>query len=104
MRQKTAKDFKMLKDFDRYEGSRRTEIKHYDRTIEYRGFKIKRNQYVPNGADGRWEVPELHYIDIGGVRKGFLTVSILQSREAIDRWYALNEQLKTKNTNIRRTD
>ena len=39
-----------LKDFDRYEGSRRHEIKVFDRTIEYRGYEIKRNAYVPQGA------------------------------------------------------
>ncbi|MFW6225473.1 MAG: hypothetical protein ACOC3V_00775 [bacterium] len=84
-----------LKDFDRYEGSRRHEIKVFDRTINYRGFEIKRNSYIPNGADGRWEVPELHYIAPGGVKKGFLTVSIIQSKEAIDKYYEFNIKLET---------
>lgn len=83
-----------LKDFDRYEGSRRHEIKVFDRTIEYRDFEIKRNSYVPNGAEGRWEVPELFYIAPGGVKKGFLTVSIIQSKEAIDKYYSFNKQLQ----------
>jgi hypothetical protein len=91
---KTAKDIKMLAPFDKYEGERRTEIKHYNRTIEYRGFEIKRNGYIPNGAHGRWEVPKLKYIDLGGVKEGFLTVSIIQSKEAIDKWFMLNEELK----------
>jgi len=91
---KTAKDIALLAPFDKYEGDRRTEVKHYNRTIEYRGYEIKRNGYVPNGADGRWEVPTLKYIDLGGVKEGFLTVSITQSKEAIDKWFMLNEELK----------
>jgi hypothetical protein len=92
---KTAKDIKMLAPFDKYEGERRTEIKHYNRTIKYRGYEIKRNGYIPVGADGYYEVPELHYIAPGGVKKGFLTVSITQSKEAIDKWFMMNEQLKS---------
>lgn len=88
------RNIEKLKDFDRHEGSRRTEIKVYDRTIEYRGFEIVRNSYIPKGAEGYWEVPDLHYLAIGGVKKGFLTVSIIQSKEAIDRYFELNQQLK----------
>lgn len=84
------KNIEKLKDFDRYEGSRRTEIKVYDRVIEYRGFKIVRNSYIPVGAHGLWEVPSLKYIGIGGIKEGFLTVSIIQSKEAIDKWFYLN--------------
>lgn len=91
---KSAKDIKMLSPFDKYEGERRTEIKYYDRTIEYRGFKLRRNSYVPNGAQGRWEVPTLKYVSAGGIKEGFLTVSILQCKEAIDKWFMINEQLK----------
>lgn len=93
--QKTAKDIKKLSPFDKYEGERRTEIKAYNRTIEYRGFKIKRNAYIPNGADGRWEVIGLKYVAPGGIKEGFLTVSITQSKEAVDKWFGLNEELKT---------
>lgn len=96
MNNKTVKDFKKLSVFDRYEGDRRHEIKSFDRTIEYRGFEIKRNSYIPNGAYGRWEVPGLKYIDIGRIKENFLTVSIIQSKEAIDKWYHLNETLKNK--------
>lgn len=88
------KQIEVLKDFDRYEGSRRTEIKVYDRTIEYRGFEIKRNSYIPVGAEGYWEVPELNYLTVGGIKKGFLTVSILQSKEAIDKYYDFNMKLE----------
>jgi hypothetical protein len=91
---KTIKDIKKLSPFDKYEGERRTEIKAFDRTIEYRGYHIKRNSYIPNGADGRWEISNLKFIAPGGIKEGFLTVSILQSKEAIDKWFMLNEQLK----------
>ena len=91
---KTAKDIGLLADFDKYEGERRTEIKHYNRTIAYRGYEIKRNGYIPVGADGYYEVPKLNYIVPGGIKMGFLTVSITQSKEAIDKWFMLNEQLK----------
>ena len=93
---KTIKDFELLKPFDRYEGERRTDIKSFDRTIEYRGFNIYRNSYIPNGADGRWEVPTLNHITLGGLKMGFMTVSIVQSKEAIDRWFSLNEELKNE--------
>lgn len=91
---KTILDFTLLAPFDRYEGDRRTDIKSYDRALEYRGYTILRNGYIPNGANGRWEIPNLKYIGIGGVKTGFLTVSILQSQEAIDRWFNMNEELK----------
>jgi len=91
---KTLKDIAKLSPFDKYEGERRTEIKAYGRTIIYRGFKIRLNKYIPNGADGRWEVPELKYIAPGGITEGFLTVSITQAKEAIDKNFMLNEQLK----------
>ena len=84
-----------LKDFDRYEGSRRHEIKVFDRTIWYRGYAIKRNAYVPQGAFGKWEVPDLKYLDKGGIKTGFLTVSIIQSKEAIDKYFNWNLKLKT---------
>lgn len=83
-----------LKDFDRYEGSRRHEIKVFDRTIEYRGFDIKRNSYVPNGAYGKWEIPTLKHLALGGIKTGFLTVSIIQSKEAIDKFFELNKKLE----------
>lgn len=94
---KTINDFKLLSPFDRYEGERRTEIKSYDRQENYRGFKMVRNTYIPNGADGRWEVPTLKYISIGGVKCGFLTVSKTQCKEAIDRWFVLNQSLNNIN-------
>ncbi len=84
-----------IKDFDRYEGSRRHEIKVFDRVIHYRGFEIKRNAYIPNGAWGRWEIPTLKYLDKGGVKTGFLTVSIIQSKEAIDKYFDWNLKLKS---------
>ena len=83
-----------LKDFDRYEGSRRHEIKVFDRTILYRGFEIKRNAYVPQGAYGKWEVPNLKYVALGGIKTGFLTVSIIQSKEAIDKYFDWNLKLQ----------
>ena len=88
---KTIKDFKLLSPFDRYEGERRTDIKSYDRQENYRGFKMVRNGYILNGADGRWEVPTLKYIGLGGLKTGFLTVSKTQCREAIDKWFDMNE-------------
>lgn len=88
---KTILDFAKLSPFDRYEGDRRTEIKSYDRQENYRGFKMVRNGYIPNGADGRWEVPTLKYIGIGGLKTGFLTVSKTQCKEAIDKWVSLND-------------
>jgi len=91
---KTAKDIKKLSPFDKYEGERRTDIKAFDRNHKYRGFEIKRNSYIPNGGDGRWEVPGLKYIAPGGIVEGFLAVSLTQSQEAIDKWFMLNEQLK----------
>lgn len=92
--QKTILNFSLLSQFDRYEGERRTDIKAFDRTIYYRGYKIYRNGYIPNGADGRYEIPELKYIGIGGIKTGLLSVSITQSKEAIDKWFYLNEDLK----------
>lgn len=92
------KNIEGLKDFDRYEGSRRHEIKVYDRTIDYKGFEIKRNSYVPVGGVGYWEVPKLKYIGIGGILTGFLTVSIIQSKEAIDKYYELNLELSDDNS------
>lgn len=89
------KKIEKLKDFDRYEGDRRTEIKVYDRIIEYRGFEIIRNSYIPVGAVGYWEVPRLNYLAIGGIKKGFLTVSITQSKEAIDKYFKFNRELET---------
>ena len=88
------KNIEKLKDFDRYEGSRRTEIKVYDRVIDYRGFQIVRNSYIPVGGHGLWEVPALKYIGIGGIKEGFLTLSIIQSKEAIDKWYNFNMELE----------
>jgi len=88
------KNIEKLKDFDRYEGSRRHEIKVFTRKIEYRGFDILKNSYVPAGAFGYWEVPKLRYMDKGGLKEGFLTVSIIQSKEAIDKWYEFNHQLE----------
>jgi len=79
-----------LKDFDRFEGSRRHEIKVYGRVIEYRGFNITRNNHVPVGANGYWEIPTLVHTGIGGMKTGFLTVSIIQSKEAIDKWFDFN--------------
>ena len=92
-KRKTIRDFALLAPFDRLEGDRRTEIKAFDRTIEYNGYRIYRNSYIPNGADGRYEIPDLKYIGIGGIKTGFMTVSITQSKEAIDKWGYINEQL-----------
>jgi hypothetical protein len=93
LRRIDLKNVEKLKDFDRYEGSRRTEIKIYDREIEYRGFKIMRNSYIPVGAEGYWEVPKLKFLAIGGIKEGFLTVSITQSKEAIDKNFEMNNYL-----------
>ena len=92
---KSVKDFDKLSPFHRHEGERRHEIKIFDRIIEYRGYQIKRNAYVPNGGFGRWEVLGLKYIDKGGITENFMTVSIIQSKEAIDKWFDLNERLKS---------
>lgn len=86
--------FELLKPFDRYEGDRRTDIKSFDKSFEYRGFIVYRNAYIPNGADGRWEVPELNHIQIGGNKKGLLSVSKIQCKEAIDKWFDYNNRLK----------
>lgn len=94
---KSILDFKLLSPFDRYEGERRTDIKSFDRQENYRGFKMVRNAYIPNGADGRWEVPTLKYIGIGGILTGFLTVSKTQCMESIDKWFYLNEELNKTN-------
>jgi len=75
---------RVLDIFDKHEGCQRTEKKVYDRTIMYKGFEIKRNDNVPQGADGRYEVPKLRWWGKGGEQVGFLTVSIKQCREAID--------------------
>lgn len=91
---KSIKDIPLLADYDRYEGEKRHLIKSYDRCIDYRGYEILRNSYVPNGGYGKWEVPELNHLDIGGIKKGFLTVSITQAKEAIDKWFVMNEKLK----------
>jgi len=88
------KNIEKLKDFDRYEGSRRTEIKVFDRLFEYRGFKVFRNSYIPVGAVGYWEVPDLKYVAIGGIKKGFLTLSKKQAMEAIDKNFVINKILE----------
>lgn len=84
----------IIEQFNRQTGERRSEIKDYDRLIEYRGFDIIRNAYVPKGGANLWEIPELQHITVGGIKKGFATVSIIQSKEAIDKWFELNEELK----------
>jgi hypothetical protein len=86
---------KYIYSFDKYEGDRRTELKKFGRKIEYRGFDIFQNNNIPNGADGRWEIPKLKYIVPGGVKEGYLTVSIVQAKEGIDKWFMLNERLKS---------
>jgi hypothetical protein len=80
-------------EFNRNTGDRRSEIKDYNRTINYRGFKIIRNGYVVNGGADRYEVPTLKHITLGGVKEGFSTVSIIQSKEAIDKWFEFNQEL-----------
>lgn len=76
--------------FDKHEGCLRTEYKLYDRTIHYKGFEIFRNSNVPQGADGRWDVPKLKWWGKGGLQIGFLTVSITQAKEAIDKYLEYN--------------
>jgi hypothetical protein len=76
--------------FDKHVGSERTDLKKYDRVISYKGFDIKRNSNVPQGADGFWEVPDLKWFSKGGVQIGFLTVSITQAKEAIDKYLKFN--------------
>ena len=94
----SLRNIEKLKEFDRYEGSRRNEIKVFGRTILYRGFEIKRNDYVPSGADGRWEIPTLKFVAKGGIKTGFLTVSIIQSKEAIDKYFDWNKKLNFINS------
>jgi len=92
---------RVLDIFDKHEGCKRTEKKVYDRTIMYKGFEIKRNTNVPQGAEGYWEVPKLKWrgvgesstgnvIDENGNKFGFLTVSITQAKEAIDKYMEYN--------------
>jgi hypothetical protein len=76
--------------FDKHEGCKRTEHKVFNRSFWYKGFEVKRNANVPVGADGLWEIPELKWFGKGGMQKGFLTVSMIQSREAIDRYMEFN--------------
>lgn len=82
------------KKFNRHTGDKRHLIKDYDKVYEYRGFTIKRNKYVPNGAENKVEVPDLLHINLGREKKGFFTVSEVQAREAIDEWYSYNIQIK----------
>lgn len=77
--------------FDKHEGSQRTDFKVYDRIINYKGFQIKRNTNVPQGALGYWDVPSLKWWSKGGLQVGFLTVSITQAKEAIDKYMEFNK-------------
>lgn len=81
------------KSHNRYTGERRHEIKDYDKVYEYRGYTIKRNAYVPKGGENRIEVPELYIPKGKDAKKGFFTVSEVQAREAIDRWFDYSEMM-----------
>lgn len=76
--------------YDKHVGCKRSEYKKYDRTIVYLGFEIKRNSNVDRGGYGYWEVPKLKYFTKGGMQIGFLTVSITQAKEAIDKYMKFN--------------
>ena len=81
---------RVLDIFDKHEGCQRTQKKEFDREFTYRGFVVKRNDNVSQGADGRWEVPTLKWWSKGKEQYGFLTVSKIQAREAIDRYMEFN--------------
>ena len=61
----------------------------------YKGFEIKRNLEKKPGENGFWFIPELYYRNFANkIEKGFETVSIIQSKEAIDRWFEFNLKIK----------
>lgn len=64
---------------------------------KYRGYSIIFHKDVSPGADGRWEVPDLHYFKHAHeLTKGFKTVSKIQCEEAIDRLFDLNQKYVTE--------
>jgi hypothetical protein len=67
-----------------------TSFKLYEATTEfwYKGFKCIKNLEKTPGEYGLWYIPELYYRKFGNkIEKGFETVSMIQCREAIDKWY-----------------
>lgn len=74
-----------------------TEYIKESKDYKYRGYTIVFNKDVPPGADGRWEVPDLHYFKHAHkLTKGFKTVSKIQCEEAINRLFDLNQKYVTE--------
>jgi len=75
-----------------------TNFEKYNETKDsrwYKGFELKRNPERNPGDDGYWIVPELYYRNFANkIEKGFETVSIIQCKEAIDKWFEFNLKIK----------
>ena len=61
----------------------------------YRNYEIIKNPLKTAGEDGLWSIPELYWMKYGNkIQKGFETISIIQSKEAIDKWFDFSEKTK----------
>ena len=64
----------------------------------YRYFKIEFHPEILQGANGRWQIPDLLYFEYANkLTKGFKTVSKIQAQEAIDKYFDLNQKYKKYN-------
>lgn len=78
----------MITDFNHFITDAKT-------NLWYRGFEIKKNLDKSPGEDGLWFIPELYYRNFANkIVKNFETVSIIQSKEAIDEWIKFNIEVK----------
>lgn len=58
---------------------------------KYNGFTIYKNKTKGPGEDGLYFIPNILHIKFGNqITKGAETVSIIQSKEFIDRWKQFN--------------
>ena len=61
----------------------------------YRGYKYVKDQTKGPGEYGLWTIPDLYYRNHANkIEKGFISISMIQCREAIDTWYDFSEKVK----------
>ncbi len=79
----------MIIKFKIFEQNKKEDIRYY------KGYKIVKNFDKSPGEFGLWYVPDLYIREFGNkIKKGFETVSIIQSKEAIDKWFNFNLKIK----------
>lgn len=70
-------------------------IKEATTEFFYKGFKCIKNIDKEPGEFGLWIIPELYYRKYGNkIEKGYDTISMIQCREAIDKWENFNKKVK----------